>query len=176
MTKTQTVLQIKLSHTLPPAIFFLLLFWATRQPALQKENALMGRHEFVVIVTVTLLIVNELIDIWFCISVLREFGLDISFPRGKSVFDVLTNQELDYVRQKGRPWSVGNSSWNCLSKKCLRRQPDDFPCWYLTWLMGVHDFLLWFLIWHLIFNEYYNWWSFVFSLKYFEKLEYFGRN
>lgn len=108
MTKTQTILQIKLSHTLPLLLssapsHFLSIIILSYVPVLQKEKALMGRHEFVVIVTVTLLTVNELIDFWFCISVLCEFGLDISFPRGKSIFDVLTNQELDCVRQKGRP-------------------------------------------------------------------------
>lgn len=120
-----------------------------------------------VIVAVTLLAVNEFIDIWLCVSVLCKFGLDVSLLGEKSIFDVLTNQHLDYVRQKVRPWSTVNSSWNCLSNKSCRRQPDGF----LLMISDLNAGCTWFS--HLIFNQvrkYHNCWNFVLFNKITEKL------
>lgn len=181
MTKPQTILRIKLSHTLPlllssaPRHFLSIIILSyvpaclTEREGTDGETWVCGNCD-----SYTshckwthwhLVLYISLVWVWF-----RHI-----IPKRKIYFWCVDKSGVRLCPTERQTLKCRKFIINCLSKKRLRRQPDDFPCWYLTWLMGVHDFLLWFLIWLLIFNEYYNWWNFVLFNKYIEKVEYFGR-
>lgn len=93
--------------------------------------------------------------VWLCILVLWGFGLDILFLREKSIFDVLTNEDLGYVRQKAWLWSIVNPSWNRLAKKkVLGGSLMAFSWWCLMWWLGACDFPSWFLRWYVVLRKY----------------------